>query len=130
MNAIAVEIPDDVTVICDSLRSFAKSEIFTRHEENKEFFEDQRQLYREDGRFSDKLIRLISEVRTASAKAGFYGMCVPEELGGGGLGHLAYYVAWEELFRFCGPKNWLMLYAFSHWAFGPSKLLEITTVRA
>ncbi|MGB1424328.1 MAG: acyl-CoA dehydrogenase family protein, partial [Pseudomonadales bacterium] len=48
----------------------------------------------------------------------------PEALGGGGLGHLAYYAAWEALFHRCGPKNWLMLYALAHWAFGPSKLLE------
>jgi len=57
-------------------------------------------------------------------------MCVPEELGGGGLGHLAYYVAWEALFHHCGPKNWLMLYALAHWAFGPSRLLGQITDRA
>ena len=51
-------------------------------------------------------------------------MCVQEELGGGGLGHLAYYVAWEALFHDCGPQNWLMLYALAHWAFGPSRLLQ------
>ena len=54
-------------------------------------------------------------------------MCVPESLGGGGLGHLAYYVAWEALFHRCGPQNWLMLYALAHWAFGPSRLLEKVT---
>ena len=57
-------------------------------------------------------------------------MCVPEALGGGGLGHLAYYVAWQALFHHCGPQNWLMLYALAHWAFGPSRLLEQTTERA
>jgi len=57
-------------------------------------------------------------------------MCVPAELGGGGLGHLAYYVAWEALFHHCGPQNWLMLYALAHWAFGPSRLLEQVTPEA
>ena len=57
-------------------------------------------------------------------------MCVPESLGGGGLGHLAYYVGWEALFRMCGPQNWLMLYVISHWAFGPSRLLEKVTDEA
>ena len=40
-------------------------------------------------------------------------MCVPESLGGTGLGHLAYYVAWEAMFKHCGPHNWLMLYALA-----------------
>jgi acyl-CoA dehydrogenase len=82
---------------------------------------------RENDRFSEELLQLIDEVRTASAKAGFYQMCVPESLGGGGLSHLAYYVAWEAMFHHCGPQNWLMLYALAHWAFGPSKLLERVT---
>jgi acyl-CoA dehydrogenase len=66
----------------------------------------------------------------ASAEAGFYHMCVPEDLGGAGLGHLAYYVAWEALFHRCGPQNWLMLYALAHWAFGPSRLLDQVTIDA
>jgi acyl-CoA dehydrogenase len=66
----------------------------------------------------------------ASADAGFFSLCVPQALGGAGLSHLAYYVAWEALFHQCGPKNWLMLYALAHWAFGPSKLLEQISERA
>ena len=42
---------------------------------------------------------LIREVRMASAKAGFYQMCTPTSLGGGGLGHLAYFVCWQALFH-------------------------------
>jgi acyl-CoA dehydrogenase len=75
-------------------------------------------------------VDLIREVRTSSAQAGFYHMCVPQALGGAGLGHLAYYVAWEALFHHCGPQNWLMLYALAHWAFGPSRLLEQITPQA
>ena len=66
----------------------------------------------------------------ASAEAGFFQMCVPESLGGSGFGHLAYYVAWEAMFRHCGPQNFLMLYALSHWAFGPSRMLEQVTEQA
>ena len=66
----------------------------------------------------------------ASAEAGFFNMCVPESLGGGGLGMLAYYVAWEALYRTCGPHNWLMMYVVSHWAMGPSRILEHLTPEA
>ena len=130
MSAIALDIPQDIAAARDGLLAFADQEIIPRHQANTALFENPRALYREDGRFSDALLALIREVRTASARAGFYQMCVPEALGGGGLGHLAYYVAWEALFHHCGPQNWLMLYALAHWAFGPSRLLEQMTPQA
>jgi len=130
MSAIAFEMPEEVISARDGILAFAKNEVMPRHEKNATFFEDPRKVYREDGALSDEAVRLIREIRMASAEAGFYHMCVPEALGGGGLGHLAYYVAWEALFNLCGPQNWLMLYALSHWAFGPSRLLENMTPEA
>ena len=124
MSAIATPLPEEVAAARDGLLAFAEQEVMPRHQQNKAFFEDPREMFEADGRFSQRLLTLIREVRTASAKAGFFHMCVPEALGGGGLGHLAYYAAWEALFHRCGPQNWLMLYALSHWAFGPSRLLE------
>ncbi len=130
MSAIAFDIPEDILAMREGLRAFAEAEILPRHEANLDLFEDQRRLYDSAGRFSEELLNLIGEVRRAASKAGYYQMCVPEELGGGGLGHLAYFVGFEELFHTCGPQNWLMLYAVSHWAFGPSRLLEKLTERA
>ena len=127
MSAIATDLPDEVVTARDGIVAFAEREVIPRHQRNRELFENPRALYREDGRFSDALIELIREVRVASAEAGFYQMCVPKTLGGGGLGHLAYYVAWQELFHRCGPHNRLALYALAHWAFGPSRLLERIT---
>ncbi|MGE3463740.1 MAG: acyl-CoA dehydrogenase family protein, partial [Pseudomonadales bacterium] len=124
MTAIAFDLPADVIAAREGLIAFADREVIPRHAQHRALFENPRRLYREDGRFSDELIALIREVRTASARAGYYQMCVPTALGGGGLGHLAYYVGWEALFHHCGPQNWLMLYALAHWAFGPSRLLE------
>jgi acyl-CoA dehydrogenase len=130
MSAIAWELPEEVRAVRDGLIDFACKEVLTRHDKHRALFEEPRRLYREDGRFSDELKGLIGEVRRASAKAGYYNMCVPESLGGGGLAHLAYYVGWEALFHLCGPQNWLMLYVISHWAFGPSRLLEKVTPEA
>jgi alkylation response protein AidB-like acyl-CoA dehydrogenase len=130
MSAIAVELPSEIREACDGLAAFARAEVMPRHEKHRALLEDPRKLYREDGRFSDDAIALIREIRRAAARAGFYTMCVPEALGGGGLGHLAYYVGWEHLFRLCGPQHWLMLYVISHWAFGPSRLLERVTDEA
>jgi len=122
VSAIAIETPEDVAAARDGILAFAEQEILPRHAKHQSLFDNPRALYEEDGRFSAALQELISEVRQTSAKAGFYQMCVPEALGGGGLGHLAYYTAWQALFHRCGPQNWLMLYALAHWAFGPSRL--------
>ncbi|HLG45296.1 MAG TPA: acyl-CoA dehydrogenase family protein [Reyranella sp.] len=130
MSAIAWPLPEEVRAVRDGLLDFARKEVLPRHDKHHDLFENPRRLYREDGRFSDELKGLIGEVRRASAKAGYYNMCVPEALGGGGLAHLAYYVGWEALFHLCGPQNWLMLYVISHWAFGPSRLLEKVTPEA
>ncbi len=130
MTAIATPLPEDVAAARDGIVAFAEQEILPRHARHQALFDNPRALYDEDGRFSAALRELISEVRQTSADAGFYQMCVPEALGGGGLGHLAYYAAWQALFHRCGPQNWLMLYALAHWAFGPSRLLEQVTSEA
>ena len=130
MSAIFQTLPEDVVAARDGIIRFAEQEIIPRHQRHQSLFENPRALYREDGRFSDALNEVIAEVRQASAQAGFYQMCVPDSLGGGGLGHLAYYVAWQALFHRCGPQNWLMLYALAHWAFGPSRLLTQVTEEA
>ena len=105
MSAIALKMPEEVEIAREGILRFAEKEVLARHQKHADFFEDPRKLYDENGRFSTDLVALITEVRTLSAEAGFYGMCVPEALGGGGLGHLAYYAAWEALFHRCGPKN-------------------------
>ncbi len=130
MSAIATTMPEDISAATAGILDFVEHEVMPRHEANKALFDDPRAVYRDDGRFSDEVVTLIREVRTASAEAGFYHMCAPETIGGAGLGHLAYYVAWQALFHRCGPHNWLMLYALSHWAFGPSRLLEKVTEQA
>ena len=66
----------------------------------------------------------------AAAEAGYYSMSVPAELGGAGMGMLAYFVVWERIYRLCGSHNWLGAYTVSHWAFGPSPVLLMVTDRA
>ena len=46
------------------------------------------------------------------------------------MGNLAYYAAWEHIYHLCGGARWLAQFAISHWAFGPSAILERVTERA
>lgn len=87
-------------------------------------------MYSEDGRYVPAVVDHIRGVRIAAAKAGYYSMSVPVELGGAGMGMLAYFVVWERIYRMCGSHNWLGAYAVSHWAFGPSPVLLKVTDRA
>ena len=130
MSSIALEIPDEIRGLCDGLEKFIKAEVISRHETNHDLLSNGRKTYDENGRYVEEVIELIREVRIASSKAGYFNMCVPEELGGSGLGMLAYYVAWEHAYRTAGPHNWLAMYAISHWALGPSRLLERVTPEA
>ena len=83
MSAIAFDLPEDVTTVRDGVLRFVDSEIVPRVQDNHALFEDQRRLYDESGRYSADVQRLIRETRMLSAKAGFYAMCAPEELGSG-----------------------------------------------
>src|SRR5690606_33145323 len=57
-------------------------------------------------------------------EAGYYTMCVPEHMGGAGLGHVAYFAAWEKIFHICGARYPLATNIIAHWARGPSAVLE------
>jgi acyl-CoA dehydrogenase len=127
MSAIAFDLPDDVAAIRDGVLRFVDTEIVPRVENNRALFEDQRKLYDENGRYSVDVQRLIRETRTLSASAGFFAMCAPEELGGAGFGHLAYYVAWEAINRRLGSHTVLTPWVIAHWAFGPSRVLTEVT---
>jgi len=130
MSAIAFELPEDVRDVVEGLKAFALREVLPRHEKHHALLSDPRLKYSDDGRISPNVSEIIRDVRMAASQAGYYQMCVPEPLGGGGLGMQAYYAGWQDLFHMCGPHNWLMLYCVSHWAFGPSRLLERVTDQA
>jgi alkylation response protein AidB-like acyl-CoA dehydrogenase len=130
MSAIAYEYPDDIRALREGVDAFLKAEVFTRHQRHEALLDDDRKLYTDDGRFSPAVLDIIREIRMASAKAGFYAMCAPEEIGGQGLGHVAWFGVWEKIFHTCGYKHWLGHYAVSHWAMGPSPVLAKMTAEA
>jgi alkylation response protein AidB-like acyl-CoA dehydrogenase len=130
VTAIGFPIPEDITRIVAGLTRFVRSEVVTRHEKHAALLEDPRRRYGPDGRYVPAVVDLIQEVRAASADAGYFNLCVPTAMGGLGLGYLAYYVAWEAINRLCGAHHWLGTFALSHWAFGPSVVLEQLTPEA
>ena len=130
MPAIAVEHPEDVRAVVEGVEAFLRREVFPLHDKNGALLSDSSRKYNSRGVFSDEVWGLVGRVRRAAADAGFYAMCAPESLGGGGMGHLAYFAAWERIFHLCGTKYWLGHHMISHWAKGPSPLIADLTPHA
>jgi acyl-CoA dehydrogenase len=129
-SAIAVAYPEDVSAVLDGLEAFVRVEVIDRFKAHADLLDDVRRRYSPDGRYTREVVELIRAIRTASARAGYFNLAVPASMGGGGLGHVAYYAAWEHVYHLCGGTNWLAQFAISHWAFGPSAVLERVTERA
>lgn len=127
VSAIGFDIPEELGRIVAGLERFVRAEVLARHEKHGAILDDPRERYTPDGRYAPPVVELIREVRMAAAAAGYFNLCVPVSLGGLGQGYLAYYVAWEAINRLCGPHHWLGTFALSHWAFGPSVVLEQLT---
>ena len=130
MGGVAFDLPEDVSDVRDGVLRFVEAQVAPRIERNHALLEDQRRLYDENGRYSPDARMLIRDIRMLSAEAGFYAMCAPTEIGGGGLGHLTYYVAWEAIYRRLGGQGVIIPWVIAHWAFGPSRLLTQVTEEA
>ncbi len=124
MKAIAQDYPEDVQDMLRGLEAFLRAEVFSRHEKYEAILTDPRRKYAEDGRFTADTLAILTEVRMAAAEAGYYNLCVPEELGGGGFGMVAYFAFWEHVFHLCGARYWLGHSVGSHWSRGPSPVLR------
>lgn len=114
----------DYDEVLAGLRRFLESEVIARHEEAGPLLHDPRHIYGTDARYQPHVLEAISEVRQASARAGYYAMLVPEEFGGGGLGYEALFRAWEQVFYTCSSRFFLGFWSIAHWARGPSRLVR------
>jgi acyl-CoA dehydrogenase len=129
-SAVAFPYPDDIDAVLDGLTAFVRAEVIDRYAANVDLLDNVRHRYGPDGVYVPEVVDLIRAIRTASARAGYFNLAVPEAMGGGGMGLLAYYAAWEHVYHLCGGTNWLAQFAISHWAFGPSAVLQRVTERA
>jgi len=124
MAAIAFEYPEEIKAIREGIGTFLRNEVIPLHNNNADILEDERRKYRPDGGYSEELVGLMRQVRVKSAAAGYFNMCVPERMGGSGLGYVAYFAAWEKLFHTTGIRYPLAPEMIGHWAKGPSLVLE------
>lgn len=101
-------IPEEIVQIGESLIRFVDQEIAPIEAENRALLSSDRTIYDEQGRFTPAIEALKRRVRMKSAKAGFYTMFGPEEIGGGGLGPVAAVYLNVLLSAHCGPGRTLI----------------------
>ncbi len=116
-------IPEDLKMMINGVLQFYRQEVAPLEEENRALLEDGYGAYQPDGRLKPAVLDLYKQVRMASARAGYYTLLVPEELGGGGKGPLAMFLLWEALLHFAGPSR-LPHETIAHWATGPSPIMR------
>lgn len=109
-------------IVVDGLLSFARQEVLPIEAEISGTLHDPRLAYEPDGRESPVITEARRRVRMASARAGYYTMFCPTEIGGGGLGARMSFLCWEALHHAFGPGDHLVYNAISHWASGPSPI--------
>ncbi|HLT09841.1 MAG TPA: acyl-CoA dehydrogenase family protein [Micromonosporaceae bacterium] len=117
-------LPSETRGVLEGLADFLQAEVIARHDALGEVLADPRHRYGPDGRHVPAVEAERRAVRMAAAKAGYYTMCVPESLGGGGQGAVTMYAAWVLISSLCGSRYWLGNEVVAHWATGPSVVFE------
>ena len=111
----------DIDELTAGLAAFIDSVVIPLEDENSALLEDQRgAFYDERGGYSPAVVDLMRRTRMESAKAGYYAMFCPTDIGGAGLGRRAQLLTYEFLYRRYGPARRLPYETIAHWAFGPS----------
>lgn len=107
-------------MVIDGLLDFIGKAIVPLEEELGGIIDDPRRRYADDGREVPVLTAARRKARMTSAKAGYYTMFCPTDIGGGGLGLRTEFLTWEALHHRYGPGHRLVFDAISHWTSGPS----------
>ncbi|MBI2864598.1 MAG: acyl-CoA/acyl-ACP dehydrogenase [Chloroflexi bacterium] len=116
-------IPEEEKMIVEGLQRFNDQVSVPLEKAHHELFNNGRYTYDEDGREVPKVQELKRQVRMEAAKAGYYTIILPKELGGGGRGALTTFNVWELLNSAYGPEYELPHLSVSHWAQGPGPFL-------
>lgn len=119
-----LELDPEIGSVLAALSDFVRAEVLPIEAKLDDLLSDPSRTYDATGRYRDEILDARRTIRMRSAEAGFYQMFVPGAIGGGGLGALALYAVWEDLYHRWGMKHRLAFDSVAHWATGPSHLFE------
>lgn len=118
-----LDYPAEIREIRQAVGQFIEAEVKPRHAALAHLADDPSTRYDATGRYVQPIRDAIREIRMASAKAGFYAMCAPKEIGGEGLGYLAWYGVWARVAEETAAGYWMGDAMIAHWASGPSPVV-------
>lgn len=84
-----IAIPDEYAALTDALRDFVAREVRP--------LEDQHAKELQDTGHIEGAVEMRRALRKKSVQAGYYGLFMPEEVGGGGVGYLGMALAYEAI---------------------------------
>jgi acyl-CoA dehydrogenase len=113
---------EDRDELLEALVRFIDGNVLVLEDKNADFLSEPAGLYGPDGTFSPRVLALFKAVRQKSAALGYYTMFADETVGGGGLGRVDLFYAWERLFHRYGPARFLPFESLAHWTTGPGFL--------
>lgn len=122
-SGVSFEPDEETRLILDSFEEFIEQEVEPLEAQLGETYTNPRLRNDPDGRLNDEVRDAIETVQKKSAEAGFYAMNLPEEVGGGGVSNVTWYLAKKRAaasgvrlasFALAGPS-------------GPKPLLELAT---
>lgn len=91
----------EIRMIRSQLDEFIEQEIAPLESEYSQFLgeDGERNMVDDEGRLKSEYLELRQQIRKKAVDAGFYTMYLPEEYGGGGLGHLGFTLVLEHLYN-------------------------------
>ena len=82
MTQLPEELRDIVKGTIDGLMSFIESECIPVEQKHRETLENEAKLFGPDGRLVPEIREARDEIRRKSAKAGYWAMFAPQNIGG------------------------------------------------
>jgi acyl-CoA dehydrogenase len=93
MTGVSFDVDEETGLILDSLDEFIEQEVAPLEADLAEAVRNPRLGRRPNGQPTQEVLDAVQEVRRKSGDAGFYGMVMPEEVGGEGVSIRTWYAA-------------------------------------
>lgn len=93
------ELDEETRMIVRTLGDFMEQEVVPVQEKYREDLINERRRLTEDGRIRDDILEASRRIRKKSAEKGFYGMHMPEEVGGADVSTPGMLRAFQEVYK-------------------------------
>jgi acyl-CoA dehydrogenase len=94
---VSFEPDEETRLILDNLEEFISQEVEPIQAELGETYHNPRLRNTPEGHLNEEVVEAIETIRRKSGEAGFYAMNLPEDVGGGGVSNVTWYLAKKQV---------------------------------